>query len=138
MILLDSDHLTVLQTPDSNRREPLVARLDASNEVVGTTVANVEEQMRGWMASIAKERISDRQVRSYARLAHLFRFFAKYEIALFDLPAAALFDSYSRIRIGTPDRKIAAIAVARNALLLTANRRDFELVPGLRFANWLD
>ena len=32
----------------------------------------------------------------------------------------------------------ASIAVARNALLLTANRRDFELVPGLRFANWLD
>ena len=35
-------------------------------------------------------------------------------------------------------RKIAAIAVARNALLLTANRRDFELIPGLRFASWLD
>lgn len=36
------------------------------------------------------------------------------------------------------DLKSAAIAIARNALLLTANRQDFELVPGLRFENWLD
>jgi tRNA(fMet)-specific endonuclease VapC len=138
VILLDSDHLTVLQTPDSKRREPLVARLKSSDEEIGTTVVNIEEQMRGWLASIAKERKSERQVRSYTRLAQLFRFYAKYEIALFDLPAVALFDTYNRIRIGTPDRKIAAIAVARNALLLTANRRDFELIPGLRFDNWLD
>jgi len=25
-----------------------------------------------------------------------------------------------------------------DALLLTANQEDFEQVPGLRFANWLD
>ena len=33
---------------------------------------------------------------------------------------------------------IAAIALANNALLLTANRRDYERIPGLRFENWLD
>jgi tRNA(fMet)-specific endonuclease VapC len=36
------------------------------------------------------------------------------------------------------DRKIAAIALANNALLLNANRKDFEKVPGLRFDNWMD
>lgn len=35
------------------------------------------------------------------------------------------------------DKKIAPIAIANNALLLTANRRDFEQVPGLRFDNWM-
>lgn len=44
----------------------------------------------------------------------------------------------SKIRIGAMDLKIAAIALAADTLLLTANRQDFEKVPGLRFANWLD
>jgi predicted nucleic acid-binding protein len=30
------------------------------------------------------------------------------------------------------------MAIASNPLLLTANRRDFEKVPGLRFENWLE
>lgn len=138
MILLDTDHLTVFEIPGSARRDRLIARMALTTEVIGTTIVNVEEQMRGWIASIAKERQAARQVRSYARLAQLFRFVSGFEISDFDLAAAAPFDSYSRIRISSSDRKIAAIAVARNALLLTANRRDFELVPGLRFANWLD
>ena len=36
------------------------------------------------------------------------------------------------------DLKIAATALVQNALLLSANRRDFERVPGLRVENWLD
>jgi tRNA(fMet)-specific endonuclease VapC len=34
--------------------------------------------------------------------------------------------------------KIACIALVHDALLLRANRQDFEQVPGLRFENWLD
>ena len=33
--------------------------------------------------------------------------------------------------------KIAATAHARDVLLLTANKRHFESVPGLRFEDWL-
>ncbi len=36
-------------------------------------------------------------------------------------------------KIGATELKMACIAVANNALFLTANRRDFEKVPGLRF-----
>ncbi len=35
------------------------------------------------------------------------------------------------------DLKIASVALVNEALLLTANRKDFEKVPGLRFENWL-
>jgi tRNA(fMet)-specific endonuclease VapC len=35
------------------------------------------------------------------------------------------------------DKKIAAIARVNNAILLTANRREFEQIPGLHFENWL-
>ena len=35
------------------------------------------------------------------------------------------------------DLKIAAIALAGDAVLLAANLRDFEKVPMLRIENWL-
>ena len=139
MILLDTDHLSILRGDGSERRTRLVTRMAAlAVGVVGTTIVTVEEQMRGWLASIAKERQSRRQVSPYDELIRLFDFFGGYFIVRFDHVAADLFDSYSRIRIGTADRKIAAIALANNALLLTANRRDYERIPGLRFENWLD
>jgi len=43
-----------------------------------------------------------------------------------------------RGHLGVQDLKIASIALANDALLLTANRKDFEQVPGLRFKNWMD
>ena len=139
MILLDSDHLTVLRFRGSERAERLRERLRAATgEPIGTTVVNVEESMRGWMTSIAKERSPHRQIASYRELAELFSFFSGFDIADFDQSAADRFVTYSRIRIGTNDRKIAAIAMTRPALLLTANRQDFEQIPGLRFENWLD
>jgi tRNA(fMet)-specific endonuclease VapC len=141
MILLDTDHLTVLQVPDSERRQRLLARLAlVTDELIGTTIVNVEEQMRGWLAAIAKDRQARRQVGAYRELGRLFDFFAAFSIAPFDDAAAAKCEQLraQRVRIATMDLKIAAIALMQAALLLTANRQDFEHVPGLRFANWLD
>lgn len=139
MILLDTDHVTVLRMPPSARRDRLVARLTgAGDEELGVTVITVEEQMRGWLAAIAKERKPQRQIGPYRELAAMFDFFAEYEIVAFDDAAVTTFEGFGHIRIGTSDKKIAAIVLANNALLLTANRRDFEQVPGLRFENWMD
>lgn len=68
----------------------------------------------------------------------LFDFFGGFDLAPFTVVAADLFGGYGAIHIKAADRKVAAIAIAHNALLLTANRQDFEQIPGLRFANWLD
>jgi predicted nucleic acid-binding protein len=43
-----------------------------------------------------------------------------------------------RLYVGTMDLKIAATALVHEALLLSANRSDFERVPGLHVENWLD
>jgi tRNA(fMet)-specific endonuclease VapC len=139
MILLDTDHLTVLKYSAGERSLRLQARLDAaSGEVIGTTVVNVEEQMRGWMAALAKERQLRRQITAYRELADLFAFVHLYHIALLTDDAVDIFDTYGSIHISKADRKTAAIANANGAMLLTANRRDFEQIPGLRFENWLD
>jgi len=139
MILFDTDHLSVLQMEGSARRDRLIARMALTPDALfAAPIVGVEEQMRGWLAAIAKERQARRQVSSYRDLANLFRFFSTFHIAPFGEDAADQFDQFNRIRISTSDRKIAAIAIVNNALLLTANRRDFELVPGLRFDNWMD
>ena len=139
MIVFDTDHLSALQFEGSARRDRLIARMALSSETdwVAPIVA-IEEQMRGWLSAIAKERQARRQISSYRDLGHLFEFYATLQIAPFDDPAVDIFEQFNRIRISTSDRKIAAIALANRALLLTANRQDFEQIPGLRFDNWMD
>jgi tRNA(fMet)-specific endonuclease VapC len=77
--------------------------------------------------------------RHYEQLAALLDFFSNWDVLNFDSAAA---DEYLRlrqlrVRLGTYDLKIASIAIANGALLLTANLRDFSRVPGLRVEDWL-
>ena len=142
MILLDTDHTTFLKYPDSERGRRMIDRLNAvsASEVIGVAIVAVEERMRGWLAVIAKEKSALRQVVGYRELALLFEFYEEFEIAPFDEAAARQFDNLrrSKLRIGSMDLKSAATALVNHALLLSANRADFERVPGLRVENWLD
>ena len=88
MILLDSDHVTALKYLDSERYRRLTARLAmVVDDVIGTTIISVEEQMRGWLAAIAKERQAQRQIGPYRELAELFEYFQQFLIVPFDQPA---------------------------------------------------
>jgi tRNA(fMet)-specific endonuclease VapC len=139
MILLDSDHLTILMLAEDRRSAGLAARLErVQGEGVGVTVVSVEEQMRGWLAAI-KARTAAGQVIAYDRLINLVRFLQDWEIVRFDEHAAEAFNRLRKqgVRIGTQDLKIASIALTNDALLLSANLRDFRKVPGLRTENWL-
>lgn len=142
MILIDSDHATFLKYPDSEKGRRFIERLERvpKSEVVGVAIVTVEERMRGWLAVIAKEKTALRQVGGYRELMKLFEFYQEFDVAPFDEAAARQFDGLraKRLRLGTMDLKIAATALVNNALLLSANRSDFERVPGLRVENWLD
>lgn len=141
MIILDSDHLSLLRYKETSRAKKLIERMEQSKEKpFSTTIVNVEEAMRGWMATLAKERLVERQISAYRELAELFAYFSGYSIILWDAASSALFQGFRKnhVRIGTRDLKTASIAIVNNAILLTANRRDFEKVPGLKFENWLD
>ena len=73
------------------------------------------------------------------RLAKLITYLRTARVVDWNEPAADHFKRLraNRIRIGSQDLKIACIALANDALLLSANIRDFEQVPGLRVADWL-
>jgi tRNA(fMet)-specific endonuclease VapC len=141
MTLLDTDHLSVLKYLDDPKCVRLSSRMEASPETdFETTIVTVEEQMRGWLGQIARKHDPLKQVSDYEQLANLFDFFRKWKIIHFNIPAAKQFKILrnQKIRIGTMDLKIAAIALVNDALLLSGNLRDFRQVPGLRVENWLE
>jgi len=141
VILLDTDHLTLLKYPDSPRFAALTARLDSSpDQDIGTTIISVEEQWRGWLAFISREREVTKQVKAYKELLGLIDFLGRWTVLPFNEADAACFSRKrgEGVRIGTMDLKIASIALVQNALLLSANLRDFQQVPRLRIENWLD
>lgn len=69
MVILDTDHLTVIQ----RRSEPTYSilstrlrRLPVSD--VRTTIINVEEQMRGWLAVIGRSKRIQQEIAAYRHL----------------------------------------------------------------------
>ena len=141
MILLDTDHLSVLKYDEHPRCRALRARINASEDpFFATTIVSAEEQMRGWLAKIHAAKDAEEQVAWYEQLAWLIEFLADWQIIAFDQQAAAEFKPLQRLRlrIGTFDLKIAAIARVHDSLLLSGNQRDFRQVPGLRVESWID
>jgi tRNA(fMet)-specific endonuclease VapC len=141
MILLDTDHMTVMIRSAGPRYAALQARMEATGAAsYYTTVVTLEEHLRGWLAEINRWSDVHKQVSPYQSLASLFRFFGRWQLIDFDTRAADVFKRLrkERVRIGTQDLKIASIALVQGALLLSANLRDYRRVPGLRVENWLE
>ena len=139
MIVLDTDHISFSQSRTSAEGERLRKRLRDSRELVGVTIVSAEEEMRGWLASIARQSNPLDQVAPYLRLQGLFSFYSKWPILPWTDAAAEEFARLraTRIRIPSMDLKIACIVITNNALLLTRNTVDFEKVPGLKFKDWI-
>lgn len=139
MILLDTDHFTVLTDKRDKRHEALKARVLDATEQVGSSIVSIEEVLRGWLAFISRHHDVRRQLVAYDRLAQFFDLLSDWYIVPFNAEAADKFAALrqQRIRIGTMDLKIAATALVNDALLVTTKQRDFAHVPGLRCEDWL-
>jgi len=139
MIILDTDHISLLQHPDSAEGQRLLMHLaDSPDKVIVTTVITVEEQMRGWLQVIARYRDLHRQSIYYAKLIDFIRFFSKWKILPLQETAVQIFQNLqlAKVRIASTDLKIAAITLSNNATLLSRNSQDFKNVPGLHVENW--
>ncbi len=139
MLVLDTDVITLVQHPDGVEYARLLARLDGIDQAtVFATIISFEEQCRGWLAQIAKTKTPERQIVAYGRLSDLLIDFCDRNVLKFDQPAAVKYQELvkAKLRIGTMDLKIAAIALAHDATLLSRNLADFRKVPGLRVEDW--
>jgi tRNA(fMet)-specific endonuclease VapC len=138
MYLLDTDHLTILDRGGSSAQTLLVKLSQVNPNEIATTIISYEEQTRGWLSYIAKANNLEAQILAYSKLErHLAKFRAATVIG-FDQFSAREFEKLRQIhpRLGTMDLKIAAIAIASSATLLTRNKSDFDRVEGLIFEDW--
>jgi tRNA(fMet)-specific endonuclease VapC len=139
LLVLDTDHFSELERNIAPGQR-LALRLKASRMEKALTVVTVEEEVRGWLAQIGRQRDVHCQVAPYAKLQRQVEAFADWLILPWDGDAAELFVNFRRqgLRLGSLDLKIACIVLAHDAILLTRNVTDFAQVPDLRFENWLE
>ena len=141
MIILDTDHIVTLKYSTDEKFVRLAKRMaDSEDQDFVTTAITLEEQMRGWLAQIARLKEPPKQVPAYSRLTGLIDFFSCWTILPFDDAAAGKFVDFrkQKIRTATMDLKIASVAISQSCLLLTANTRDFESIPGIQIEDWLN
>ena len=135
LLVLDTDHFSELERDLDPGKRLSLSVFDKT-----LTVITIEEEMRGWLAEIRRRNDLHRQIAPYAKLQRQVETFADWIILPWDADSADLFVKLRRqgLRIGFLDLKIASIALAHDATLLTRNATDFARVPGLRIENWLD
>ena len=139
MLVLDTDHFSLIERPNNTESLRLRHRLEqAVGEQSVTTIISYEEQSRGWLAYVARAKSKTEQIDAYGRLARHLDAYRKMVVLDFDELAFEKYVELKReVSIGTLDLKIAAIALAHDALLLSRNLKDFEQVPGLKVEDWL-
>jgi len=137
--LLDTDHISLVHRKGDEGRliETRLANMPADSVFV--SIVSYEEQTRGWFAELARRRSFAQQEATYTELAHLLDLYCASPILHLDLESVSEFHRLwlLRLRVGTMDLKIAAIAIANDAVLLTRNKTDFSKVPGLNIEDWV-
>lgn len=116
-----------------------VAAIPAEDQAI--TIVTVEEILRGRLnlirqAEAGKSKTSLEE--AYALLNRSVDQFRDLRILTCDTHAELTVRNWraAKIRIGTQDLRIAAIAFAHDAKLVTRNARDYALVPGLNLEVW--
>jgi len=138
MIAFDTDIVSqiIRGNPAYVARALLIPR-----ELQNATIVAAEESLRGWlnlvrMADASKAKTSLEH--AYAQLVKGITFFGAINLLPYTAEAKQKYEEFRamKIRIGTQDLRIAAICVAHNVKLVSRNKRDFDLVPGLNLEIW--
>jgi len=138
-VLLDTDHLSVLQWQEQPACDRLLERLDEiPPDDVATSIISFQEQIQGWMAYLNRAKKPNQIVEAYTKLEELWRSFLRMNVLSFSVEAQSRYSEVRRQapRIETMDARIAAIALVTGATLLSRNIRHFRMVPGLIVEDW--
>ncbi len=139
MFLLDSDHLSLLQRQRGEAYQHLAVRLQRISESdLYIPIIAFHERVKGWNAYLAKATTESDVIFAYGKFRETLADFASVQLVDYLETASRVYQGLlkKRIRVGTMDLRIAAIAIASDFTLLTSNTVDFERVPGLRFEDW--
>jgi len=133
--VLDSDTISLLQ-----RGDPTVVGHVGScaPDEVAATIISVEEQLSGWYTLLRRAKMAKGLVPVYERMTETVRFFATLPLLTFTDAAASIYEQLcsQKRRTGRMDLRIAAIAIAYGAAVVTRNIDDFRDIEGLDVLDW--
>ncbi|MFO7538414.1 MAG: type II toxin-antitoxin system VapC family toxin [Chloroflexota bacterium] len=135
LYILDTDHVSLLQ----RGQEPIIANLSRVGLAYrAVTIVTVAEQVQGRLAMVRRARTEAAAGRAFANLQTTTTFYESIRVLPYDEEAQLRFNQLrqQKIRIGTQDLRIAAIALSYGATIVTRNTLDFERVPGLKLTDW--
>ena len=139
MLALDTNHMSEV-VRQSAIGKALVERLDISTRAVATTVIPLQVMLRGWLSRIRQERDPLEIIPHYAKLQEIAELICYWTALPWNAAATSEFPQLPqrRLRVATMDLKIASIALAANATLLSRNLGDFQRIPNLSIENRLE
>jgi tRNA(fMet)-specific endonuclease VapC len=138
MLILDTDHVSEFMR-ESGAGLRLAERLVANSPTFCVTIVSMEEIMRGRLAQLAKRKNIRDAIPIYLEIQNIFEQQEYWTIVPWSDAAVEHLGELQKLRpqIGTMDLRIAAIAIANKATLLSRNLRDFKRIPNLSVEDWL-
>ncbi|HEV3260536.1 MAG TPA: type II toxin-antitoxin system VapC family toxin [Gemmataceae bacterium] len=133
--LLDTDHLTLFHHGHAAVGTKMAAQPAGT---VGLAIVTAEEALRGRLATLRQAQTGPQRITRYSQLQETVELVNQFPIVPFDQTVESHFQQLwsLRLRVGTQDLKMAAVARANRLTLLTRNRRDFGRIPGLGLDDW--
>jgi tRNA(fMet)-specific endonuclease VapC len=133
--ILDTDHVSLFQRghPQITNRLAKVASTELS-----ITIITLEEQLRGRFQMTRRASSPSELIFAYQNLRVTFDSLKSFSLLDFSPAASNIYASLAsqKIRIGTQDLRIAAIALSVEGIIVTRNQRDFGKVPNLMIEDW--
>jgi tRNA(fMet)-specific endonuclease VapC len=133
--LFDTDHLTLYDHADVLVWRHLSAQPWGA---VGISAVSVAEYLRGRLAAVTRHQSGPLHVQAYSRLVASLQLFQQFPVVPLDQAGESQYQQLRglRVRVGSQDLRIAAIALVYHLVLVTRNRRDFARIPGLMLEDW--
>lgn len=138
MYLFDTNIITHHQRGSGIEYDRILRKIANANLPIRLSMPSFEEHVKGWLAVGKRAKIPEEYASVSQRLYKVLQYYAGRDVIPFDLRASAIFRGIKSLkpRTDTMDLRIAAIALANNATLVTRNLRDFVGIPSLRVEDW--
>ena len=135
LYILDTDHVSLF-----NGEHPLVTqRINMMDQnSLATTIITVQESVVGRLAQIKRAKSETALLWAYRDFLNTVMYFCTIKVLPFDQAAYQHYHTLrqQKIRIGTMDLRISAIALSQPGTVVTRNQRDFGRVPSLSLVDW--
>ena len=136
--ILDTDHISLFL----GNYLPVRDRVLQSRSDCSIAIISVQEIFNGWVGQLNRVENEAYKIEIYQRLHLTTQFIQQMPVLNYDRAASIEYQQIIKVnpllakRRLEKDMRIAAIALAHKATIVTRNKRDFEQVPKLIIEDW--